>query len=373
MRNTGSSGLWPFLALVAVGSTVVSMMGSSEVQGVPRACCFDNADCSFLSRSTCVSQQGAPQAVGTNCETFECPLLCGGSFPACNGACPNPGQTCQEVELYAADGGGAKAASDCECRYGACCLGATGGYPGCTQLFNETSCEDQGGVYLGDGTNCSACQGLCGFSAPACGGECPPGSRCAVAGLMAQTGQAAGGGASDLSPCACEPITGACCPANPATGECRPDVNASYCEEIGGTYQGDDTNCSTVDCPRDCGYANAPECNGACPEGTTCFATGDFAAQGGGAGGSNCQCFTPPGGECIPEQDACQPGFVCDPSSETCCNRICDGEGESCDTTGICRVVAPAPAVSHTGLVVLFALLIAAGGLGMLRLRVRRQ
>jgi hypothetical protein len=248
--------------------------------------------------------------------------------------------------------------------------------------LNESACEDQAGVYMGDGTNCSACSDLCGFSeAPECGGECPPGSRCEVEAAAASTGLAAGGGAGNgPAPvsCECEPITGACCRTEPATGECAQGVNASRCEEIGGAYQGDDTNCSAVECPRDCGFAFAPECNGACPEDQTCFPLdGQNAsagpAEGGGAGGppprALCECFTPPGGECIPEEDTCLPGFVCDPSSEVCCNRICDGPGESCDGNGICRVVAPAPAVSHAGLLVFLALLTALGGIGLARRR----
>jgi hypothetical protein len=204
VRHSGTSGLWTFLALVAVGSSLFSLATSSEVQGEARACCFENADCEFLNRSTC---------------------------------------------------------------------------------------EDQ----------------------------------------------------------------------------------------MNGTSQDLGTNCSTVVCPLSCGFANAPECNGGCPDGQTCFAAGNFTTpmgQGGGAGPGmpqECACFTPPGGECIPEADTCPPGFVCDPSSEVCCNRICDGPGESCDSEGICRggPAAPAPAMSHTGLLMLVALLMAAGSFSVVRRRSR--
>jgi hypothetical protein len=376
MRNAGSSGLWPFLALVAVGSTVVSMMGSSEVQGVPRACCFDNADCEFLNRSTCEDQMGGTsQAPGTNCSTVTCPLLCSGSeAPACGGECPDPAQTCEPAMLMGTDGGGAQLnGAGCECLYGACCFGGTGGLQrrSCDQTLNESTCEGEGGVYMGDGTNCSACDVLCGFSeTPTCGGECPPDSRCEFVELEYGSGGGAGGGNNGINVCECEPITGACC--DPTTGECT-ELNQARCAELNRSYQGDDTNCSEVTCPRDCGFAEAPECDGRCPEGRTCFPI-PFLGQGQGAAasGPDCQCYTPPGGECIPEQADCQPGFVCDPLSETCCNRICDGPGESCDN-GICRVVAPAPAASHTGLLILLALLIGAGGTGLLRLKARRS
>lgn len=117
MAEQRTSTLWSLLVFVAVGSTVLSIMGSSsEVQGVSRACCLDNADCVELTRVECEDQQGGTsQTPGTTCLTADCPLLCGGSAPQCNGNCEE-GDTCvQGLMARPGQGGGSFLPNDCEC------------------------------------------------------------------------------------------------------------------------------------------------------------------------------------------------------------------------------------------------------------------
>lgn len=355
MRRTWVHRFWAFWGAVAVGSAIASL---SQAGGPPAlsACCFSDESCDLLSTGQCGGAGGISLSGVTTCNPNPCLTLCGTTYPECDGDCSGFPTCIQE-------------SGECVCGHGACCFPST---LQCGLLLDHDSCDSAGGIYMGDGTNCSTCEAQCGFSAPECNGECPDDTRCGIMEIaQASGGVAAGGGAgTSTAMCACQPVTGACCQAE--TGSCS-EIGEIACIGSGGTYQGDDTSCTEADCRRDCGFAEAPECDGQCPEGRTCSPALLFAQAQGAPGPQACQCSTPPGGACSPEQDDCRQGFVCDPASETCCNRICNGEGESCDDTGICRGVVLAPAASPAGLLVFLALLITAGAFGLLRNRARQS
>ncbi len=66
----------------------------------------------------------------------------------------------------------------------------------------------------------------------------------------------------------CEPATcptGACCFAD---GSCTDGLTGGECGTNGGTYQGDNTTCATVECPAVCGASNPNDCFVSSPTGT---------------------------------------------------------------------------------------------------------
>lgn len=97
---------------------------------------------------------------------------------------------------------------DCNCCKGACCCGTS-----CTQK-TCSECADEGGVFLGNGTQCDEVE--------------------------------------------CDPPTGACCQGYSCsvTSQCE-------CEGAGGVYQGDDTDCDPNPC--------ACESDEDCPSGQCCW------------------------------------------------------------------------------------------------------
>lgn len=98
MTGRTASKLWSLLVALVIGGSGLSLMGSSEVRAVVRACCFANGTCEDLSRSVCEDQRGGmSQMVGMDCSMVVCPILCGGSAPACNGDCTN-GTICVEAQ-----------------------------------------------------------------------------------------------------------------------------------------------------------------------------------------------------------------------------------------------------------------------------------
>jgi hypothetical protein len=145
-------------------------------------------------------------------------------------------------------------------------------------------------------------------------------------------------------------------------------------------------------CPLLCG-ASFPECNGECvtdatdrattafapPTNTTCVVAHnnhDLGQLGGTTGAVNgllCICVPeiPQGGSCEEFPDACAGGLPC--VNDVCCENSCDGLLQRCDvpgSLGLCTsIAAPAPAVSRSGLIAVVAILIAIGGLRVVRRR----
>ncbi|MGH7785815.1 MAG: hypothetical protein ACRERC_03055 [Candidatus Binatia bacterium] len=100
MAERTTSGFWSLAAGLVLAGSLASIMDAGQVQGVQRACCFANGTCAELSRSICEDQQGGiSQMVGQNCTVTECPVLCGGSAPECNGACDGGNTTCVDVGI----------------------------------------------------------------------------------------------------------------------------------------------------------------------------------------------------------------------------------------------------------------------------------
>jgi hypothetical protein len=165
---------------------------------------------------------------------------------------------------------------------GACCLPSGG----CTTT-TQRHCNQLGGTYQGNNTHCGAPgtpTGPC--PAPQVGACCLPTGGCVVAsqahctqvgGTYQGNGTNCGGGGLG-GPCGPPPATGACClpGTTPATGGCQVTTQAQ-CTQLGGTYQGNGTNCGSGGLGGPCG---PPPVTGAC-----CLPTG-----GGLAGG--CQVTT---------------------------------------------------------------------------------
>ena len=104
------------LLVIAGAVGAILTMGPGEARAVVRACCFAGGTCEMLSRSVCEDQRfGVSQAVGTTCETVECPLLCSAAGPECNGECP-PGDICiNPGNGQFAHGATTSAVSLCQC------------------------------------------------------------------------------------------------------------------------------------------------------------------------------------------------------------------------------------------------------------------
>lgn len=110
--------LTSMLAGIAATATL-SILGVGEASAVPRACCFADGSCEILSRSECEDQQGGmSEAPGTDCAMADCPVLCGGSSPACNGECP-AAMVCVPMLIYgppvATSGFGSPPPTGCGC------------------------------------------------------------------------------------------------------------------------------------------------------------------------------------------------------------------------------------------------------------------
>ena len=118
---------------------------------------------------------------------------------------------------------------------GACCLGGS-----CFQYIEQGLCEDAGGVYAGDGTDCDD-------------GVCDPGACCTILGecsevieveCVALGGTFQPGGTCDPNPC--EQPTGACCVSGTF---CFPGQEEVPCVEGEGTWAGPFTECFDDLCP----------------------------------------------------------------------------------------------------------------------------
>lgn len=142
-------------------------------------------------------------------------------------------------------------------------------------------------------------------------------------------------------------------------GECVPTI-----VEVGVT-SALDAPCRCRISPEPCGIA--PECGGSCGPGEVCrppvgSATGGATTQGIN-GPLECYCQPSSGdfGDPCETSDDCAAGFCVD---DVCCNSACDGEDQQCDLAGLegqCAASpqpAPAPSTSTVGLVVCAGLLL---------------
>lgn len=186
---------------------------------------------------------------------------------------------------------------------GACCVPMD--IPGASYcvVWSESQCDSVGGIYFGNGTNCTSV-------------VCPTLGRCCFIGIVfppflcdvtteeecaAYIGSFWTAGLTCDTPC--DEPRGACCFFNsPGTLNCFVTTEAE-CVEQGGEYQGDGTNCGPT------GYCEPPVTGACClitpiPEGVCIQVTAEeCAAQGGNYHGDGTEC--PPNGTCMFEDGAC--------------------------------------------------------------------
>ncbi|MCB9853700.1 MAG: hypothetical protein H6819_11435, partial [Phycisphaerales bacterium] len=146
---------------------------------------------------------------------------------------------CGQEGAFPDAGGLSEFSITCSTVTGGCCVGGI-----CTEQF-PTQCEANGGLYAGDGTDCS--------------GGCPGGACCETAGTCAtyatQTACETAGGVwqGDGVDCINVNCGGACC----VPGSCIDAGSESLCLNMGGTYAGNGTTCATTVCNDDCADAIA--------------------------------------------------------------------------------------------------------------------
>ncbi|MHC5003383.1 MAG: multicopper oxidase domain-containing protein, partial [Planctomycetota bacterium] len=120
---------------------------------------------------------------------------------------------------------------------GACCFD-----DGTCSPLLAAACDDAGGSYQGDGTDCDPNE--CPQPTGAC---CLPDETCQVDTAAACDGQGGSyqGDGTTCVPDPCANLVGACCFSGGACSE----LGATACAEAGGQYQGDGTSCTPGLCP----------------------------------------------------------------------------------------------------------------------------
>ncbi len=195
------------------------------VQG---ACCFVGS-CQIMTEAGCLEAGG--EYLGDNVECG--PDVCLDSDP------PDPFEAMLERKYrWLGDGPAIP---------GACCQGDD------CSIRTQAECAAVGGVYQGDGTNCSP--NPCFVPE----GACCVGSTCTVrtAASCSSVGGTYQGDGTDCSPNPCYVPEGACC-----VGSDCSILTPSACAGVSGVYQGNGTDCSPNPCE------------------SVCYATGDVDGDG---------------------------------------------------------------------------------------------
>lgn len=171
---------------------------------------------------------------GTNCIEFHYLHLASerSATTGVENAAGNVGTQIPDASL----GNGPSAFRLCLPNNGACCLS-----DGTCESLIEVVCASRGGEYRGDGTDCSTvtCDPFGSCCAGDSSGNC---SLTTFAGCEAVNGFSWGGPGSSCSP---NPCAGACCIPG---GECQM-TGAIPCQQQGGLYFGNGSNCDTLDPP----------------------------------------------------------------------------------------------------------------------------
>jgi hypothetical protein len=259
-----------------------------------------------------------PGATGCQCVPPEL-ATCGDSFPECSGECPS-GLECRSLGLACACIPteivfcGNASAPECD---GACLPGMS-----CQEAFGECVCTQ------GDGEPCGELLGP-----PICAGQCPPEAPiCIEVNEVCECRDI-------FDPPACGELTSLPI----CLGDCPPDY---LCEDVDGECM-----CMPGPPPEPCGDAEAPRCDGICPEGEVCFTNFAGECRCWGSGLACGELFGPPvcAGRCPAEAPLCRErDDVCECMSEAqlppCaesesprCGGVC-GDGEVCltDLSGEC-------------------------------------
>jgi hypothetical protein len=250
-----------------------------------------------------------------------------GCPPVLPGACCLPDGSCVETKpgecialggVYQGDG--VNCSGQCPVTTGACCFEDGG----CADVETDAECEALGGVFLGSGTRCAdGCPSFAG----AC---CMTGGSCVVADgpqdCAAQGGVFQGAGTDCVG--GCPALMGACCLED---GSCV-FVHLDECAAQFGAFQGVGTECSDA----------CPSLVGAC-----CFADGSCtilgpqacAAQGGFFRGPGTVCMDCAGyfGACCFEDNSCEVMFPAECAAQ---GGVFRGLGSVC--TGDCPVLTGA-------------------------------
>ena len=140
---------------------------------------------------------------------------------------------------------------------GACCI------DGVCDIETQYDCENSGGVYQGDNSECDPdpCAGACCAEDGTCD-DTTNESDCEDAGNTWMSGET-------CDPNPCPQPTGACC----VDGDCSITTEA----DCTGDYQGDGTPCDPNPCDGSCGHGGGP-----CPEGACCFSEVSLITGGSG-------------------------------------------------------------------------------------------
>lgn len=153
-------------------------------------------------------------------------------------------------------------------------------------------------------------------------------------------------GSAGALPRAAADTWGACCLAH---GSCLDGYDLTSCSNIGGTYEGDSTDCSSVTCePVPCGESGAPVCGGTCPSGQRCTDTENLSvsievliliAKEEGTTQPSCQCVEVLcGGAPLENGQGCCAGTPFTIGVQGCCN----GEIVPVDSECICQDIVGA-------------------------------
>lgn len=142
-----------------------------------------------------------------------------------------------------------RAVVDCEPANGACCLP-----DGSCAFISQTQCNLNGGIFQGDNVTCG--QVNCPQPTVACCFESTGGCLNLTAANCLGAGGIPGPAGSVCATYICFP-EGACCLPD---GDCLDAVSPETCAAQGGTFQGDQSTCASVNCPL--------------PTGACCFSSG---------------------------------------------------------------------------------------------------
>ena len=212
------------------------------------ACCLTDGTCSVISEDACTAISGAFEGHDTTCDPNPCAVTVG----AC---CFSDGSCVVETSSDCTGDSGDYQGNGTTCDPGAC-LGACCFANGSCGVQPQSLCGTIGGTYSGHGTDCSP--NPC---------DQPPTGSCCIGDLTTcvetdsvtcavNLGDFTNGGDCTPNPCAADSTAGACClPALlPPPGEDIQDApctirTQSGCVSIGGTYQGDETDCDPTPCP----------------------------------------------------------------------------------------------------------------------------
>lgn len=239
--------------------------GATETHDV-ESWSFDENDAP-LPTGPCCTMQGCQPANAHDCTT-----VLGGFYVGpdggecgvtnCDGACCDGDFCTDDVALFdCVTNGGTFRGESVSCSAYQVCVGACcGGFGAQCFITTESDCSSQLGTFLGAGTSCVPFP----CPLPESGACCDTSNECLTrtAEECATEGGTWHGRGTDCLDVNCfdgPPALGACCHGD---GECADGVRDFVCDNYNGTYNGDDSLCTEVNCSQDCGCAGATPLTG---------------------------------------------------------------------------------------------------------------